>query len=152
MKRLAGAVLIALLAGAASYASAAGKARSLFSVSSNLDAGPIALRGTLGDATVQVTLRPKPEGEQGVEGDYFLFGSSQKILLAGEYDAQEFSLEESVNGTDVSGSWYGTVDGDRLTGTWESTDGSVRKPFALRLVRQPAAPHAKAARPASEKQ
>jgi hypothetical protein len=112
------------------------KAVPLFSISANLAAGPVVLRGTLGEAQVQVNLRQKPGGEQGVEGDYFVFGASQKILLAGEYEAQEFSFEESINGVDVSGSWYGTVDGDTLNGTWESVDGKISKPFALRLIRQ----------------
>lgn len=132
----AGALFLLACAMPVAAAPAAGKAAPLFSVPANLEAGPIALRGTLGDAQIQVNLRQKPDGEQGVEGDYFVFGTSQRILLAGEYDAQEFSMEESQNGTDVSGNWYGTVDGDSLTGTWQSVDGTVNKSFNLRLVRQ----------------
>lgn len=97
---------------------------------------PAALRGTLGDAQVQMNLRAKPD-EDGVEGDYFFFGRSQKVLLAGEAEGNELALEESENGKDVSGQWYGTLKGDTLTGEWASADGSVTKPF--RLVVLPAA-------------
>jgi hypothetical protein len=96
--------------------------------------GPVALRGQLADAKVQVNLRFKADIADGVEGDYFLFGRSQKILLAGEIDADELALEESENGTDVSGQWNGTFDGKVLSGTWQSADGSVSKPFELTVV------------------
>lgn len=96
---------------------------------------PVALRGTLGDDQVQVNLRTKAEFEDGIEGDYFLFGSSQKILLAGEIEGDEMFLEESVNGTDVSGQWEGKLAGDAISGQWQSADSKTSKPFQLRFVR-----------------
>ena len=96
---------------------------------------PVALRGTLGSDTIQMNLRTKAEFEDGIEGDYFLFGSSQKVLLAGEIEGEDLFLEESVNGTDVSGQWEGKMAGDVISGEWLSADGKVSKPFQVRIVR-----------------
>lgn len=95
---------------------------------------PVALRGTLGDAQIQVNLRTKEEFEDGVEGEYFIFGRSQKVLLAGEIEGNELLLEESENGTDVSGQWAGTLSGDTIFGEWQSADGAVTKPFQLKIL------------------
>jgi hypothetical protein len=98
-------------------------------------ARPVVLRGTLGDDQIQVNLRPKADIEDGYEGDYFLFGSSQKILLAGDLDGEDLILEESENGTDISGQWEGKVTGDIISGSWQSVDGSVKKPFKITVLR-----------------
>jgi hypothetical protein len=100
-----------------------------------LFAGPVVLRGTLGNDRIQVNLRPKADIEDGYEGDYFVFGSSQKILLAGDVDGEDLILEESENGTDISGQWEGKVAGDTISGSWESVDGSVKKPFRITVLR-----------------
>lgn len=95
---------------------------------------PAVLRGTLGNDRVQVNLRPKKD-EGGVEGDYFIFGrGARNVLLAGEFDGKDVFLEESENGTDVSGHWDGTVSDDTISGTWQSVDGSLIKPFTLQPV------------------
>lgn len=94
---------------------------------------PLVLRGTLGDALIQATIRTKEEYEDGVEGEYFLFGHSQRILLAGEIEGDELLLEESENGTDVSGQWAGRLTGDVISGEWQSADGTVTKPFTLNV-------------------
>lgn len=96
---------------------------------------PVVLRGTLGDAQIQATLRTKQEFEDGVEGDYFLFGHSLRILLAGEVEGDELVLEESENGTDVSGQWLGKIAGDAITGEWQSANGEITKPFRLRIMK-----------------
>lgn len=95
---------------------------------------PVVLRGTLGDAQIQVNLRTKEEFEDGVEGEYFVFGRSQNVLLAGEIEGNELLLEESENGTDVSGQWAGTLSGDTIVGEWQSAEGSVTKPFQLKIL------------------
>ncbi|MGN6389247.1 MAG: hypothetical protein ACTHL1_07020 [Burkholderiaceae bacterium] len=97
-------------------------------------ANAVTLRGTLGGAEMQATLRPKTDEAEGLEGDYFLFGHSAKVLLAGEIDADGVFLEESENGKDVSGQWEGTVRDGAFSGTWTSADGGVVKPFSLRPV------------------
>jgi hypothetical protein len=100
-----------------------------------LFASPVALRGTLGDARVQVKLRTKAEMEDGIEGEYFVFGQSQQVLLAGEVEGDDVFLEESENGSDVSGQWNGILADDIITGEWQSADGKLTKPFKLQIVR-----------------
>lgn len=98
---------------------------------------PVALRGTVGDVQIQVNLRPKAEVDEGHEGEYFIFGNSHKILLAGDIEKDGvLFLEESVNGTDISGQWDGKLEGDVLVGTWMSADGSITKPFSLKIIPQ----------------
>lgn len=96
---------------------------------------PVVLRGTLGDDQIQVHLRPKADVEDGYEGDYFIFGSSLKVLLAGDLDGEDFVFEESENGKDISGQWEGKMTADTISGTWQSVDGSTSKPFTIRLLR-----------------
>lgn len=95
---------------------------------------PVFLRGTLGDQNVQVNVRPKEQIDEGLEGEYFVFGRSLKILLAGEMEGTTLFMEESENGTDISGQWDGKLDGDTLSGSWMSADGSVTKPFSLKII------------------
>ncbi|RJF98586.1 hypothetical protein [Noviherbaspirillum saxi] len=100
-----------------------------------LFAKPVALRGKLGDADIQATLRNKEQMEEGIEGEYFYFGRSLKVLLAGEIEGEDLFMEESENGTDVSGQWEGKLQGDMLAGEWQSADGKIKKPFSLRIVK-----------------
>jgi hypothetical protein len=95
---------------------------------------PVFLRGTLGDQNVQVNVRPKEQIDEGLEGEYFVFGRSLKILLAGEMEGVTLFMEESENGTDISGQWDGKLNGDTLTGSWMSADGTVTKPFSLKVI------------------
>jgi hypothetical protein len=117
-----------LLAAIGSVAFAADNAVSFF-------AKPVVLRGTLGEQPVQLTLRPKIPADEGIEGDYFVFGQSQKILLAGETEDSDLLMEESENGKDVSGQWIGKFAGDAVSGEWQSADGSVSKRFVLKIVK-----------------
>lgn len=98
-------------------------------------ASPVLLRGVLGDVQMQASLRPKTETDEGIEGEYFVFGGSGTVLLAGEVDAEGVFLEESQNGVDVSGRWDGKLTGDTIAGEWQSVDGKVTKPFSLKIVR-----------------
>lgn len=93
---------------------------------------PAVLRGTLGDARIQLSLKPKTD-EDGLEGNYFVFGQSAQILLAGEVDQNDLMMEESHNGKDVSGQWEGSFKNGLLSGTWSTLDGSVTKPFSLKV-------------------
>ncbi|WP_231949280.1 hypothetical protein [Herminiimonas arsenitoxidans] len=103
---------------------------------------PVSFRGVVGDVQVQVNLRPKADIEEGIEGEYFIFGNSNKILLAGEVEGDQLLLEESENGTNISGQWDGKIDGDAVAGLWTSADGSITKPFSLKAIalKQSAAP------------
>lgn len=95
---------------------------------------PVLLRGTLGDVNVQVQIRPKAEIDEGIEGEYFIFGNTTQVLLAGEIEGDILFMEESENGTNISGQWDGKLEGDILAGSWMSADGSFTKPFSLKVV------------------
>jgi hypothetical protein len=99
---------------------------------------PVVFRGTLGDTQVQVAVRLKAVADEGLEGDYFIFGRSQKILLAGELDGDKLFLEESENGINISGYWEGTLQqGGSIEGNWTSVDGKTARPFSLTPVKTP---------------
>lgn len=100
----------------------------------SLFAKPVVLRGTLGDRRVQLNVRPKKVADEGLEGNYVVFGRSGNILLAGETEGDALFLEESENGSDISGQWEGRLQGDALNGTWTSADGQTTKPFSLRIL------------------
>lgn len=106
----------------------------VFADDAGIPAAGLLLRGTLGSEPVQMHLRLKPNDE-GVEGDYFVFGQGQKILLAGEFDKDGFWMEESANGTDVSGQWEGERRGNVLSGTWRGANPSDERPFILNVVK-----------------
>ena len=99
----------------------------------DLFAKPLTLRGTLGDAAIEMHLQLKPDPSEGLQGTYFTFGQSAKVLLAGEYEGGDVQMEESVNGKDVSGEWSGKFDGDTFRGTWSTTDDAATKPFVLKV-------------------
>lgn len=102
---------------------------------------PVFFRGVVGDINVQVNIRPKADIDEGIEGEYFIFGNSHKILLAGEIEGNQLFMEESENGTNISGQWDGKLEGDSLVGSWMSADGTITKPFTLKaVVQKPAAP------------
>lgn len=92
---------------------------------------PVLLRGTLGQRKIQMSLHPHTEFEGSVQGEYFESGQSQKIALAGEYQGDALTMEESVNGTNVSGSWNGSLSGNTYSGTWYAEDESSSTPFVL---------------------
>lgn len=131
----AGLLCLGLLAGGAQAQDAAG---GLFS-------RPVVLRGTLGDATIQMQVRPKADPAEGIEGNYIVFGRSGRILLAGETDGDSLLMEESENGTDVSGQWEGRKQDGEVRGTWQSADGAVSRQFVLKAIDAAATASAKPA-------
>ena len=120
----AGLLCLGLLAGSTQAQEAAG---GLFS-------RPVVLRGTLGDAVIQMQVRPKADPSEGIEGSYIVFGRSGQILLAGETEGESLLMEESENGTDVSGQWEGRQQGGEVRGTWQSADGAVSRQFVLKAL------------------
>lgn len=100
----------------------------------NLFVKPLILRGTLGDAQIEMHLQLKPDPTEGIEGSYVIAGQTAKILLAGESENTDVLMEESVNGKDVSGEWAGKLVGNTFSGTWSTTDDTVTKPFVLTVL------------------
>ncbi len=96
--------------------------------------------GMLGKQAVHVFLRPKKDEIDGLEGYYTLTTNSKtppkRILLAGELAGDRISLEESQDGTEVSGQWDAELKGGLLTGSWLSADGNTSMEFVLKLRSQ----------------
>lgn len=90
------------------------------------------LQGTLGTRRIQMRLAPDPEAPESLVGSYFVFGEGKTIQVAGEYEGSELSMEESHDGTEVSGVWIGRVDENGISGTWRDGDGGNPQPFSLR--------------------
>lgn len=101
-------------------------------------AKPVELRGKLGADKVTMHIQPKPEDRDSVEGNYVVAGGKRnhgnKILLAGEISGNKLSMEESEDGTDVSGQWDGELKDNVIRGVWQSDDGKVSKDFVLELI------------------
>lgn len=123
------------------FALPAAQAQQPAPMSNPVFAKPQLLRGKLGKDTVQMQLQPKTEDIDSVEGSYIVLGGKRnhgnKILLAGEINANKLSMEESEDGVDVSGQWDGELTGTTLRGVWQSDDGKISQNFVLELVAVP---------------
>jgi hypothetical protein len=95
-------------------------------------------RGTLGEAVVQMTLSHDAEDPDHLIGDYFVFGGGTTILLAGEITDDSFYMEESEDGSAISGYWEGklVIEGNKgfIIGTWMNNEETTKKPFKLERV------------------
>lgn len=137
MLGLSVALSLGLASGAALAQNDAGAPALSAPAAPNLFLKPLTLRGTLGEARIEMHLQLKPDPTEGIEGNYVVAGQSTKILLAGESENADVIMEESINGKDVSGEWAGALVGNTFSGTWSTTDDAVTKPFVL-VVQQPA--------------
>lgn len=79
-------------------------------------------------------LEPHPEYAQSVRGAISRDGD--RALLAGDIEEGEFTLEESVNGTNISAVWLGDVVegscGREIRGTWQAQGDPRTRAFVLR--------------------
>ncbi|KVU53670.1 hypothetical protein [Burkholderia cepacia] len=90
--------------------------------------------GTLGDRPIVVHLGPKTD-EEGVHGEYQFADTGEVVLLAGDRDGDTLEIEESNDGTNITGVWIGRFD---ATGTLKAdrmnSDESDPQPVVLRLA------------------
>jgi hypothetical protein len=104
--------------------------------------------GTLGGKPVLLRIGPKPDERDSFRGEYALGGMPGVRLVAGEYEGGAFLMEESDDGTRVSGNWEGTIDSaGAVRGTWtDPYQPGLTLPFELRplgkRVIPPASPDA----------
>ncbi len=87
-----------------------------------------------GGAGATLLLEPHPDYGQGVRGA--INRNGERALLAGDADAGEFTLEESVNGINISAVWLGDVVegscGREIRGTWKAEGDARTRAFVLR--------------------
>jgi hypothetical protein len=89
--------------------------------------------GTLGDRQVEMRLGPKEDEPSGVHGEYRFAGSSAVILVAGDRDGDTLEIEESNDGTHITGNWIGKFAADgSVSGERMNPDDSDPQPFDLR--------------------
>nr|WP_238344312.1 hypothetical protein [Ramlibacter lithotrophicus] len=87
-----------------------------------------------GGAGATLLLEPHPEYPQSVRGAINRGG--ERALVAGDADSGEFTLEESVNGRNISAVWLGDVVegscGREIRGTWKAEGNPRTRAFVLR--------------------
>jgi hypothetical protein len=116
--------------------------------------------GTLGGKQIEMRLGAKtgdPDDHSGVHGEYRFAGSASVILVAGDRSGDTLEIEESNDGTHITGNWVGKFAADgSVSGERMDPDDSNQQPFDLKPavagVTVPAAaahaPSAPSARPA----
>ncbi|WP_420868307.1 hypothetical protein [Cupriavidus oxalaticus] len=89
--------------------------------------------GKVGDQPVRLRLGPKPDERDSVRGEYTGRGAGVR-LLAGEWENGAFLMEESDDGTRVSGNWEGNIDASgAVRGTWtDAFNPAIVLPFFIR--------------------
>ncbi|MGS0892145.1 hypothetical protein ACVBGC_06225 [Burkholderia stagnalis] len=87
--------------------------------------------GTLGTRTIVVHLGPKTD-EEGVHGEYQFTDTGEVILLAGDRDGDTLEIEESNDGTNITGVWVGRFDATgNLAADRMNSDESDPQPVVL---------------------
>ncbi|NPT58081.1 hypothetical protein [Paraburkholderia elongata] len=89
--------------------------------------------GMLGSRQIVLRLGAKTDDPAGVHGEYQYTDSGEVILIAGDRDGDTLEVEESNDGTHITGNWVGkfaadgSVAGDRM-----NVDDSDPQPFDLK--------------------
>jgi hypothetical protein len=112
--------------------------------------------GTLGDKQIEMKLGAKTDEPSGIHGEYRFTGASSVIYVAGDREGDTLEIEESNDGTRITGNWVGKFAADgSISGERMDADDSNPQPFDLKPavagVVVPANPQSGAvpARPAS---
>jgi hypothetical protein len=103
--------------------------------------------GTLGSRPIVLRLGPKADDPAGVHGEYQFADTGEVILIAGDRDGDTLEVEESNDGTHITGNWVGKFAADgSLAGERMNVDDSDPQPFDLKpLAAGQAVPAAAAA-------
>jgi hypothetical protein len=114
--------------------------------------------GTLGGRQIVLRIGPKSDDPSGVHGEYQYTDTGEVTLIAGDRVDDTLEVEESNDGTHITGNWVGKFAADgSLAGDRMNVDDSDPKPFDLRplaagqpvpAASAPATAAAKAASPA----
>jgi hypothetical protein len=91
--------------------------------------------GTLGDRQIEMKLGAKSGAEDdgsGIHGEYQIVGSPAVILVAGDRDGDVLEIEESNDGTHITGNWIGKFAADgSVSGERMNPDDSNPQAFDL---------------------
>ncbi|CAJ0804304.1 hypothetical protein LMG19083_04036 [Ralstonia psammae] len=92
--------------------------------------------GVIGDMPIHMRLGRKTGEIDSVHGEYVAGNAAGVRLVTGEYENGGFLMEESDDGTHVTGTWEGAIDGRGIVrGTWTDVAHDGRTlPFLLRPV------------------
>ncbi|WP_245982608.1 hypothetical protein [Trinickia fusca] len=89
--------------------------------------------GTLGTRSIVLRLGRKTDDPSGVHGEFQFADTGQVVLVAGDLVDGTLEIEESDDGTEISGNWVGKVAADgSLSGDRMNVDDSDPQPFSLR--------------------
>ena len=89
-----------------------------------------------GHAGVSLLLEPNPRWEGSLAGQ--LLRTGVKSEVSGDVERGEFTLEESDDGTRISGTWIGDIVegscGKEIRGTWHGPQDGPGRTFVLRWL------------------
>lgn len=88
--------------------------------------------GTLGKRRIVLRLGAKPDDPTGVHGEYQFADTGEVVLVAGDRENDTLEIEESNDGTAITGNWVGRFSADgSLAGERMNVDDSDPQPFDL---------------------
>lgn len=88
--------------------------------------------GTLGTRRIVLRLDRKSDDPMGVHGEYQFADTGEVVLVAGDRDGDTLEIEESNDGTAITGNWVGHFSADgSLAGDRMNVDDSDPQPFDL---------------------
>ncbi|MBC8738007.1 hypothetical protein F6X40_14515 [Paraburkholderia sp. UCT31] len=106
--------------------------------------------GTLGARPIVLRLGPKTDDPSGVHGEYQYTDSGEVILIAGDRDGDTLEVEESNDGTHITGNWVGKFAADgSLEGDRMNVDDSNPQEFNLKPLAAAGSAGGAATRPAA---
>lgn len=89
-------------------------------------------RGTLGTRRIILRLGNKTDDPTGVHGEYQFADTGEVVLVAGDREGDVLEIEESNDGTTITGNWVGRFAADgSLAGDRMNVDDSDPQPFNL---------------------
>lgn len=89
--------------------------------------------GRLGARRIVLRLGNKTDDPSGVHGEYQFADTGQVVLVAGDREGDVLEIEESDDGTEITGNWVGRFAADgSLAGDRMNVDDSHPQPFDLR--------------------
>jgi hypothetical protein len=96
--------------------------------------------GILGSHKIELLLGPKSDEPSGLHGEYHVLDTGAVVLVAGDRDGDTLALEESDDGTHITGQWVGQFSNNGgLSGDRMNDDETETLPYTLHLEPRAAA-------------